>query len=270
MNHTYFFMGGLARSGSTLLTAILHQNPNIYVSEQSPVCDLTYKLNVLFEENTFYKACPNVDVRTNVVRSLIDNYYYNRPEPIIIDKFRSWGTQYNLSMIQALYTEDAKIICPVRDIIEIFASNLVLIKKNKTKSYIDRMLEERDIDLSDENRCEFIFDGTDGGLKHQFLALEQCMNKEKRECFHLIEYNDLVDNPQEVLYDLYDFLNIGRYQHNYDSIKYEVKSRDAVYYGMPGLHDVRESISKTSVNPEDIVPPSIIKKYRDIEFWRDD
>ena len=163
-------------------------------------------------------------------------------------------------MIQSLYTEDAKIICPVRDIIEIFASNLVLIKKNKTKSYIDRMLEERDIDLSDENRCEFIFDGTDGGLKHQFLALEQCMNKEKRECFHLIEYNDLVDNPQEVLYDLYDFLNIGRYQHNYDSIKYEVKSRDAVYYGMPGLHDVRESISKTSVNPEDIVPPSIIKK----------
>ena len=34
---TYFFLSGLPRSGTTLLGAILEQNPNIYVGATSPV-----------------------------------------------------------------------------------------------------------------------------------------------------------------------------------------------------------------------------------------
>ena len=136
-------MGGLQRSGSTLLAAILQQNPEIYVSENSPICDLTYKLNQLFDNNYQYNSCPFENRRINVVKSLIDNYYYDVSESIIIDKFRSWGTSYNISMIEALYDQKVKIICPVRSITEILTSWIILFNKNKNHvSYIDKLITE--------------------------------------------------------------------------------------------------------------------------------
>ena len=54
-------------------------------------------------------------------------------------------------MIESLYTDKAKIICPVRDVIECVASLLVLIKKNKSKkSFIDARLEFKGLDITDE------------------------------------------------------------------------------------------------------------------------
>ena len=259
-------MGGMARSGSTLLCAILQQNPNLYVSEQSPVCDLTYKLNLLFDSNQFYQGCPNEQRRINVLKGLIDNYYQDVSQEIIIDKFRSWGTPYNFSMIESLYTKDAKIICPVRDVIECIVSFLVLIKKNKNKkSFIDAGLESKGLDLTDENRCEEIVNG-DGGIKHDLFAMEH--SKYKPDHYHFVEYNNLVDNPSQIISNLYNFLEIDYYEHNLKYINFTSQSRNSQYYGMPDLHKVRKKISKKSINPSDILPDSIIRKYSGMEFWR--
>ena len=259
-------MGGMARSGSTLLCAILQQNPNLYVSEQSPVCDLTYKLNLLFDSNQFYQGCPNEQRRINALKGLIDNYYQDVSQEIIIDKFRSWGTPYNFSMIESLYTKDAKIICPVRDVIECIVSFLVLIKKNKNKkSFIDAGLESKGLDLTDENRCEEIVNG-DGGIKHDLFAMEH--SKYKPDHYHFVEYNNLVDNPSQIISNLYNFLEIDYYEHNLKYINFTSQSRNSQYYGMPDLHKVRKKISKKSINPSDILPDSIIRKYSGMEFWR--
>ena len=259
-------MGGMARSGSTLLCAILQQNPNLYVSEQSPVCDLTYKLNLLFDSNQFYQGCPNEQRRINALKGLIDNYYQDVSQEIIIDKFRSWGTPYNFSMIESLYTKDAKIICPVRDVIECIVSFLVLIKKNTNKkSFIDAGLESKGLDLTDENRCEEIVNG-DGGIKHDLFAMEH--SKYKPDHYHFVEYNNLVDNPSQIISNLYDFLEIDHQEHNLKYINFTSQSRNSQYYGMPDLHNVRKKISKKSINPSDILPDSIIRKYSGMEFWR--
>ena len=37
---TYYFMAGLPRAGSTLLSAILNQNPRIYSGPSSPVTSI--------------------------------------------------------------------------------------------------------------------------------------------------------------------------------------------------------------------------------------
>ena len=37
MNKTFYFMAGLPRSGSTLLSSILNQNPRFYSGPSSPV-----------------------------------------------------------------------------------------------------------------------------------------------------------------------------------------------------------------------------------------
>lgn len=269
MNHTYFFMGGLSRSGSTLLSAILQQNPNIYVSENSPVCDLTYKLNLLFDHNPQYNAIPNEARRINVLRSLIDNYYYDVERPIIIDKFRSWGTPYNVSMIQSLYTENVKIICPVRDVLEILTSFITLLDKNKGNvSFVDKIIKEQNLydDKKDLNdiRCDVLMN-MDGGIEHQLYAIKESLTS---KYFHLVEYNDLISNPKKEIEKIYDFLEIENFNHNYDHIKYNSHSRDVDYYGISNLHRVRQKIKKISKDPKNVLSRTTIKKYSYKEFWR--
>jgi sulfotransferase len=265
-------MGGLSRSGSTLLSAILNQNPDIYVSENSPICDLTYKLNLLFDHNPQYNAVPNEERRVNVLRSLIDNYYYDIERPIIIDKFRSWGTPYNMSMIQSLYTKNVKIICPVRNILEILSSFITLLDNNKDNiSFVDRIIKDKDLydpkkDLNDI-RCDVLMN-MDGGIEHQLYAIRESLSSKNKKFFHLVEYNDLISNTKIEIEKIYDFLEIDKFAHTYDCIDYKTSSRDTEYFGVPDLHKVRQKISKTSKDPQRILSKNIIKKYSNKEFWR--
>ena len=267
MNHKYFFMGGLQRSGSTLLSAILQQNPEIYVSENSPICDLTYKLNQLFDNNYQYNSCPFENRRINVVKSLIDNYYYDVSESIIIDKFRSWGTHYNISMIEALYDQKVKIICPVRSITEILTSWITLFNKNKNHvSYIDKLITEK-VENIDDVRCDLLMN-MDGGILHQMYAMDLCRNPSFNEVFHIVEYEDLISNPSKEIEKIYDFLKIKKYTHKFNNIKFNAKSRDTDYFGTPGLHEVRKYISKISKDPNDVLSETVLTKYSGLEFWR--
>lgn len=272
MNHTYFFMGGLSRSGSTLLSGILNQNPDIHVSENSPICDLTYKLNLLFDHNPQYNASPNEKGRINVLRSLIDNYYYEIKNPIIIDKFRSWGTPYNVSMIESLYTENVKIICPVRNVLEILSSFISLLENNKDNiSFVDRIIKneglyDRKKNLNDI-RCDVLMN-MDGGIEHQLYAMQESLLSNNKKFFHLVEYDDLVFNTKNEIKKIYEFLEIEQFEHSYDCINYTSSSRDTEYFGVPDLHKVRQKISKTSKDFHKVLSKNIIKKYSNKEFWR--
>ena len=42
MNHSFYFMAGLPRAGSTLLKSIIDQNPNVHTEPVSPVKELMY------------------------------------------------------------------------------------------------------------------------------------------------------------------------------------------------------------------------------------
>jgi len=272
MNHTYFFMGGLSRSGSTLLSAILQQNPNIYVSENSPICDLTYKLNLLFDQNPQYNASPNEQGRINVLKSLIENYYYDVKNPIIIDKFRSWGTPYNVSMIESLYTENVKIICPVRNVLEILTSFITLLENNKNNiSFVDKIIKDQGLCDSEKNlndiRCDVLMN-MDGGIEHQLYAIRESLSSKNKNFFHLVEYNDLIFNTKIEIEKIYDFLGIDKFTHTYDCIDYKTSSRDTEYFGVPDLHKVRQKISKTSKDPQRILSKNTIKKYSNKEFWK--
>lgn len=272
MNHTYFFMGGLSRSGSTLLSAILNQNPDIYVSENSPICDLTYKLNLLFDHNPQYNALPNEERRVNVLRSLIDNYYYDIERPIIIDKFRSWGTPYNVSMIQSLYTKNVKIICPVRNVLEILSSFITLLENNKGNiSFVDKIIKTEGLYDHKKNlndiRCDVLMN-MDGGIEHQLYAIRESLFSDNKKFLHLVEYDDLVCDTENEIKKIYDFLEIDIFNHNYDYINYSASSRDIEYFGISNLHKVRQKISKNSKDPKKVLSKSVIKKYSNKEFWR--
>ena len=87
-------MSGLPRSGSTLLTALLNQNPEIHASTNSPLLDtIHYTQEYLLHNSEQYKATPNPEGAHKVLSSIPDNYYFHTSQNIIIDKSRGWVNQ---------------------------------------------------------------------------------------------------------------------------------------------------------------------------------
>ena len=119
---TYFFLSGLPRSGITLLGAILNQNPDIYVGATSPVLQFM-KLFAHYYKNHINNYFPKEEFRKKTLTRICDDWYSDIDSPIIIDKNRGWS--YNLTEA-GIITKDIKIICPVRSILDILSSFILL------------------------------------------------------------------------------------------------------------------------------------------------
>src|SRR6185437_11938778 len=103
---------GLPRSGSTLLSAILRQNPRFHAGMTGPVGSMVdvmlRNMSMANETSTFYDEMPRGDV--------------------VFDTNRIWCSR--LPVLDALFPR-AKVICCVREVPWIFDSIERLIRKNK-------------------------------------------------------------------------------------------------------------------------------------------
>jgi len=71
----YYFMSGLPRSGSTLLSSILNQNPRMHSGPSSPVVATMLALESSLSNDELYLAYPKPDQARKIISSVIDNYY---------------------------------------------------------------------------------------------------------------------------------------------------------------------------------------------------
>jgi sulfotransferase len=87
---TYYFMAGLPRSGSTLLSSLLNQNPRIHSGPSSPVTGLMLLLEQQLSSDELFLAYPKPQQAARIIASTLENYYLDVEKPVIIDKNRSW------------------------------------------------------------------------------------------------------------------------------------------------------------------------------------
>lgn len=108
------FISGLPRSGSTLLAALLRQNPQFHAAMTSPVGGLVDRmLEAMSEDNEFSVFISPEQKRVQIL-SIFSAYYNPQVEKeIIFDTNRLWCGK--LPLILELFPE-AKVICCVRNI----------------------------------------------------------------------------------------------------------------------------------------------------------
>jgi sulfotransferase len=262
---TFYFMSGLPRSGSTLLTALLNQNPEIHSSTNSPLLDtIHYTEEYLLYNSEQYKATPNPQGAHKVLSSIPHNYYFNTPQNIIIDKSRGWVNQ--IQHIKDYITSEPKIICPVRSIHDILSSFLNLIYNSKTTSFIDQNLIQNNIEISNDNRCEYLM-SPQGIIGQSYYALQQAVKKNNEKYLLFVEYDDLVKNPQQELNRIYEFLELPLYSHNFENIIPKVNENDTVYH-LENMHTVRSKVEKVHRDNSKYLSEYIMNKYNHMEFWR--
>ena len=123
----YYFISGLPRSGSTLLAAILRQNPRFVAGMSSPVAGL---LNTLLHEmsgkNEFSVFIDNGQ-RERILRGLVEQYYAEAEAAVVFDTNRAWCSK--LPLLATLFP-DSKVIACVRDLSWIVDSVERLVRKN--------------------------------------------------------------------------------------------------------------------------------------------
>lgn len=267
----YFFLSGLPRSGNTLLSAILNQNPDIKVSANSFLCDHMYQTAMFFHSEK-YCNFPDQKSLENLLSATFDSYYKDWDANYIIDR-GPWGTPINLSLLQEYLNNEIKIICTVRDIVEIIASFLRVSRDRLLQEYHHEvnveMRYKESYKSEDELLCEIIM-RPNGQLENYLFSLLNLLKEENRQFIHLIEYKDLVLDPEKEIEKIYDFLGIEKFPHKYHYIHQfqvnDVQYDDAMWQG--DLHKLNKKIKFSDYEVSDVLSPSLIQKYSNLEFWR--
>ena len=265
MNHSFHFMAGLPRAGSTLLKSIIDQNPNVHTEPVSPVMEIMYHSEQYFKKSEQYIGYPKPKNAYKVVSSYIENYYYDVEKPVIIDHNRAWSN--NIERIKTYLNPNPKIICPVRDISEILTSFITMVHRNSDEiSFIDEELIKGGFTVDDDNRCEYLM--SDNGIVEQALwAQSQAFIRNETDYLLMVEYDDLVNIPQETMDRIYNFLEIDGYKHDFNNVKNNHRGSEK-QWNLKDMHHVRNKVQKISKKPEDVLSSFILNKYSKMEYWK--
>ena len=261
-------MAGLPRSGSTLLASILNQNPDIYVSAQSPLP------NILGAAYNQYQSKENLDSSRfddiyNVVDNIIPLFYEKHPEKYIIDKNFSWLDPHPYVILEHHLKNNIKVICPVRDVMEILASWNKLCENDKNNEY-DKLIIKGDKSKRSmaDKRADFFINisGEESGIKNSIEAMKRALYPQFKDNILLVEYNDIVIKTKETIEKIYGFLEIEKFEHTFNYLKTTHEYNDI--WGAKGHHEVKPEIQKEEYDLSKIFSDSVIKKYSGLEFWK--
>jgi sulfotransferase len=257
----HYFISGLPRSGSTLLSSILKQNPEFYADISSPV------QGIVTNTIDFMTGCENnlnltEDRRKNILLSIFEGYYKHLVTPVIFDSSRGWTK--NTTLLQELFPT-TKILCCVRDIPWIINSFELINKKNPF--YTSTLVKEECKD-NVFSRSDGMMDKNGGVIAGPWIALQEgyAMNP---EMIYFVEYENLCKNPEKEMRTIYEFLEKPYYSHDFENVEYSNENFDRSC-NLKDLHTIRKQVEYKE--QKKVLPPEVWEKYAsmNMEFWKKD
>lgn len=223
------------------------------------------------------KAYQHPQQLPNLWRAMREGLYQHRSESCIIDKSWAWHMNDAIDSTRKILGEEMKVICTVDNIADCLASFIMRIRANPDYvSYIDDYLRHQRLEPSDENRCKALMDpaiGTSVGWCYE--NLKKTWQGPNRSNLFLIERTDLVANPQKVIDNIYQFLEIPDLAtwgdgagHVFDGIEKEITENDGSAYGIPDLHQLGPRLRDRTWKAKDVLGNQLFFKYKRLEFWR--
>jgi sulfotransferase len=251
---TVHFLAGLPRSGNTLLSALLNQNPNVYSSPLSPVRQYLDTLDTMESLSSNIRNEENTRRSLNFKSSLFNKFYEDVDNPIIIDREKQWVTQRSLNLITKYITPNPKVIVTVRDVLEILASFIALQPPG----------------FPVEEVCDKFMTDTHSEMPLLLSSLRQAIQPANKGTFLILEYNEIVHNPEITMNKVYSFLEIESFNHDFQNIAKLEVDRDHLVGANPRMHEVSPTLQPSKTDPLRWLPKSVIDKYKNHNSWRND
>ena len=259
-----FFLNGLPRAGNTVFGSIMNQNPNIAATANSICADMIGELFML-KHTDIFKNYPDHKSFDNVAKTVFENYYKDWKQDYIIDR-APWGYPINLKFLKEIKS-NIKIIILVRDIIEVLGSFIDWSNKEPT-SFVNQYAAK-----TIEEKCDMLMN-KEGQIVKELIGIKHLLDHQPKEIYHVVKFNDLVKNTDDTINNVYNFLDIPKFKHDFNNInqfKINNMSYDDTIVGK-GLHTLQTgSINnyKENYNAYDIIPSIIINKYKQCNFWEE-
>lgn len=261
MSQKFHFISGLPRSGSTLLSALLLQNPRFHAGMTSPVGSLFTAMLQQFSAGSEFGAVLSKSQRQRLSRGLFESYYADQQEKeVIFDTNRLWCAK--LPALLDLFP-DAKIIACVRNVAWIMDSLERLYRANpyeNTRLFNDdterNTVASRVDTLAQRNRL----------VGFAWAALKEAYYGEQAKSMLVVEYDHLTQSPEQVLRLVYDFIGEPWFEHDFDNVQYDAPEFDQAL-GVSGLHRVRRKVGVEARRT--ILPPDLFQQYASLSFWQD-
>jgi hypothetical protein len=242
----YYFLCSLPRAGNTLLGSILNQSKDIRLTANSILPEIIYQLHLIKKDQLFTNF-PDYKSYNNIVNNVFNNYYQEWNVNNIITR-GTWGTPVNLQLLKSIIKKP-KFIILYRPVLECLASFIKIEKPIDVELRCNQLLNKEDI------------------IGKSLWSIKNII--EKKEDHIVINYNNLINNTNDTLKKIFNYLEVDF--ENIDTKNLKQFSTNSTSYDdsvLPfNLHTIRTNkIEFNKYNIEDYLPSNIIKQYSNLDI----
>ena len=256
-NKKLFFLVAMPRSGNTLFASIINQNPNVVCTANSITLEIMKDVFLLKKTDVFQNY-PDHKSLDNVLNNVFDNYYKDWSQEYIIDR-NPVMTKNNFQLMQKHYKRPFKCVVLLRDLMDVLASYMQWYTENP-----DAFPNKYNC-KNDEEKLSMIMNKK-GAIAKNLEAIKNAYNYP--DICYFVKYNDLVAQPQKEIKQIYKFLNIPYFEHNFTNLQ-QININGILYDDTiigNNMHKIKKEIKK-EYNPYiEKIPQRIKDKYGHIKF----
>ena len=253
-----FFLSGFPRAGNTLLSTLLNQNPDVGCTANSLVMEAMHRIGML-KQHEIFRTYPDHASVDRILDIIYPTYFKKWKYKYIIDRVAA-GTPDNLRLLKKHLNQPIKIIVLVRPLLEVLASFIKWANKEPTSFLHNKA-------TTVEAQCDWLMQ-VGGKMNGEIINLNNLLRRDNRHLSLFINYCDLVKEPKKTIDQVYRFLDIPPYKHNFKKIpqfKVNKISYDDSYVGK-GLHHLRSQIKIQKTDVHKLLPPETIIKYEHLKW----
>lgn len=230
----------LPRTGSTLLLYVLNQNPIFNIGPDSEIGNFLNHNKDFIHNNIIHFQLPHekvTDCFNEFCRKGTEAWInqISTPDKIFIDKSRHWLK--DLDYLFNLFP-DIKILITVRDLRGMVNS---FEKIHNNSLYVNRQQFHENLNYDiQQHRVGSIFNLF--YVRDGLFALKELIDIPKKytDQIKICRYEDLVFDPQKQLSEIYEFLNLPQFEHDFNNIEQEYYNDNP--YQPYGCHKIKNSI----------------------------
>jgi len=232
MVEKFFFLSGLPRAGSTLLSALIGQNPDFHAEGNSALCQMMWDAQQSCRTTAFEQLAANArfDKMQSMLCSTLPYMYYDGIETkYVLDKCRSWTLPDNMQLLHDYFDAPTKVVVLVRPIEDVVRSFMQVHVDNGRDIEPETLLTEW---------ADPIMRSYNGAMHAKICGVDN---------FLFVDYDNLVTNPTKQLERIYSFFGVPTFNHSFVGVENKHPEQDSVY-GLLGLHDIRPEVKKRQVD----------------------
>ncbi len=260
MRNGVHFISGMPRAGSTLLAALLRQNPALHAGITSPVGGLVASLLREMSQRSETSIFIDDEQREAILRGVFASYYGAvHPLRTVFDTSRMWCAK--LHVVAGLFP-DAKVICCVRHLPWVIDSIERLVRQNRWEL---SQIFDFDPGGTVYSRADGLSAGN-GMVGFALGALKQALASDEADRLLLLSYETLTSDPARAMAAVYEFTGLPPFAHDFANVEFDADEFDA-RLGTPGLHKVGRVVR--TVERDTILPPDLWRRFEGGSFWRE-